>query len=808
MSVRPLSPEELCIRCDPGRFAFQSTAELEPVSARVGQERAVEALRFGMGMRHDGYNFYAMGRPGAGKFTAVRATVQERAAGEPVPRDICYVDDFAASHKPRHMLLPAGKGKELKRDVEQLVEELRTVIPGALETDEFRTRKHTLDEELKGRQESALHELRARASKKGIALVHTPMGFALAPVKDDEVVPPDDFAKLPEADRKRIEEDIQALGEDVRAMLAKVPRWEQEARHKMKELVRGAMRAAVAHLLEDAKKKYAELPEVVAFLVAVEQDVLENASAFMKRDEAAGVAALLEGDEGAQLRRYQVNLLVDHSETKGAPVVFEDSPAYDNLVGRIEHLSRFGALLTDHNLIKPGALHKANGGYLLLDVRNVLLSPYAWEGLKRALLSKQIRIESVGRVLGLGSTVSLEPEPVPLDVKVVVLGERRLFYLLSAFDPEFRALFKVAVDFEDEVDRSDDHDLLYARLVATVVKDEKLRAFDRTGVARVIEHCARLADDAAKLSAHMGKLCDLVREASYWAGERGVELVTAADVERAIDTGVTRVARVRERIYEEIERGTLFVSTTGERVGQVNGLAVLELGGFAFGRPSRITARVRLGRGEVVDIEREVELGGPLHSKGVLILSAFLGARFVQELPLSLAATLVFEQSYGMVEGDSASSAELYALLSALADVPLKQSLAVTGSVNQHGEVQPIGGVNEKIEGFFDVCSARGLSGEQGVVIPKSNVKHLMLRGDVVEAVRAGRFHVYAVESIDEGIEVLSGVPAGARDAAGKFPEGSVNARVEARLEALAQLRLRLGKDKDEDKARGNGDKP
>jgi lon-related putative ATP-dependent protease len=494
------------------------------------------------------------------------------------------------------------------------------------------------------------------------------------------------------------------------------------------------------------------------------------------------------------MRRYQVNLLVDNRDGRGAPVVYEDNPTFQNLVGQIEYISHMGALVTDFNLIRAGALHKANGGYLMLDAHKLLTQPFAWEAIKRALRSAEVRIESLGHSLGLTSTASLEPQPIPLDVKVVLLGERLLYYLLCHYDPEFNELFKVAVDFEDEAPRGDENHLRYASLIGAIARREKLLPFDRKAVARVIEHSSRLAGDAEKLSAQTLTVADLLREADYLAGSAGRSVVGAEDVQSAIDAQTRRADRMRRRIQEEIERGMILIATEGHRIGQVNGLSVVDLDRFAFGRPSRITARVRLGKGEVIDIEREVELGGPIHSKGVMILAGFLGARYAPDHPLSLGATLVFEQSYGGVEGDSASAAELCALLSALAEVPINQSFAVTGSVNQHGEAQAVGGVNEKIEGFYDLCKARGLTGGQGVLIPASNTKHLMLRRDVVEAVAAGKFHVYAVETIDQGMELLTGLPAGERDASGVFPTGSVNHRVEARLLELAAKRAAYGK--------------
>jgi lon-related putative ATP-dependent protease len=503
-------------------------------------------------------------------------------------------------------------------------------------------------------------------------------------------------------------------------------------------------------------------------------------------------------------RRYEVNLLVTHSTSGGAPVVYEDHPTHGNLVGRVEHVSELGNLVTDHTLIQAGALHRANGGYLIVDARRLLLQPLAWDELKRSLRAKQLRIESAGQALSLMSTASLEPEPIPLDVKIVLLGERSLYYVLSAADPEFSELFKIAADFEEEIERTPEGERLYARLLATVGRKEGLRPLDRAAVARAIEQASRRSGECDRLQVHAESLADLLREADHVAAEAGLPVVGADHVQAALDAQVRRASRVRERIYEDIRRGTILIDTRAEAVGQVNGLTVLQLGGYAFGRPSRITARVRLGAGSVVDIEKEVALGGPIHSKGVLILSGFLGQRFASERPLSLAASLVFEQSYAGVEGDSASCGELVALLSALSGVPVRQGRAITGSVNQHGQVQPIGGVNEKIEGFFDVCSAAGLTGDQGVLVPAANVRHLMLRADVVEAAERGAFHVWPIASVDEALELLTGVPAGERDANGLFAEGSVNRRVDDRLAAFAERARTFGRGA----AAANGAKP
>ena len=796
MSVQALTPDVLYRQCDPGLLSFRTTAEVEDLDGVIGQDRAVAAVRFGIGIRRRGYNLFALGPSGTGKYTTIRRFLEARAKDEPTPPDWVYVNNFATPSRPIAIELPSGLGRRLRADMDRLIDDLRAAIPAAFESDDYRTRKQAIDEEFKERQENAFESLQKRAREKDVTLVRTPVGLALAPTRNGEVLEPKAFEELPSEERERIEADIAALQEELQATVQKVPRWDKERRDRLRELSRTVTMYAVGHLIDTLRSNYKDHKAVTDYLTEVQGDVIANVEAFLgQRGEGQQqqLVNMLElgprTDGGDPFRRYRVNLLVDNSDREGAPVIYEDNPTQPNLIGRVEHLAELGALVTDFNLIKSGALARANGGYLILDARKLLMQPFAWEALKRALLGGELRFESLGQMVGLVSTVSLEPQPLPLDLKVVLMGERMIYYLLCQYDPEFGELFKVAVDFEDELDRDPESTRLYARLVATLVRQEGLRHFDAGAVARVIEQSARLADDAERLTARVGLVVDLLREADFWAGEAGREMVTRDDVERAIDAQIARVDRLRERSLEMIERGTLLIDTSGEAVGQINGLSVLTLGSYAFGRPSRITARVRMGAGEVVDIERKVELGGPIHSKGVLILAAFLGARYSFDRPLSLAASLVFEQSYSGVDGDSASSAELYALLSALADAPIKQSLAVTGSVNQHGRIQAIGGVNEKIEGFFDVCKVRGLTGDQGVLIPESNVKHLMLRRDVVEAVAAGRFHVYPVATVDEGIEILTGVPAGARDADGAFPEGSINRRVEARLAALAEAR-------------------
>ncbi|MEW6414546.1 MAG: ATP-binding protein [Pseudomonadota bacterium] len=797
--VLPLPSDRLTRPCDISQFAFATTAELDDLAEGIGQMRAIEAAHFGVGMRHAGYNLYVMGRPGSGKRTLIRHVLDQRADGEK-PADWCYVHNFAQPHKPRAIRLPAGLGARLRDDMQQLVTELQTAIPAVFEGEDYRRRLAQIDEEYAERQTEAFGAVGDDAVKHGVALLRTPNGFSFAPTKGDEVMPPDEYDKLPAEEKQRIEHEIERLQEALEKVIRQVHQWRRERIERVRKLNEEAVLFAVGHLIDELRGAYADFPAVNDWLNEVQQNVIASMDEFRHPREGMPPLALLAG-EVPNYSRFLVNLLVGRDPAAGAPVVYEEHPTYQNLMGRIEHIAQLGALITNFQLIKPGALHQANGGYLLLDAFKLLSQPFSWEGLKRALSTREIRIESLGQMASLVSTVSLEPEPIPLDVKVVLLGNRMLYFLLAEYDPEFGELFKVAADFEDEIDRSPDNDLLYARLIATLARREKLRPFDRGAVARVIEHSARRAEDAHKLSTHVESLADVVRQADYWAAGEKREVVSRADVERAIAAQIRRSDRLRERSHEAILRGILHIDTAGEAVGQVNGLSVFPLGDFTFAQPSRITATTRLGDGEMVDIQREVKLGGPIHSKGVMILASFLASRYAAEQPLSLSASLTFEQTYGQVDGDSASVAELCALLSSLAGVPIRQALAVTGSVDQFGRVQAIGAVNEKIEGFFDLCSVRGLTGEQGVVIPAANVAHLMLRQDVVDAAAAGRFHVWAVETADEALELLTGVPVGTPDA-----EGSLAQRIAARLRHFAELRRAFANKPDTGKAAGKGD--
>jgi predicted ATP-dependent protease len=788
--MKPLSPDQLYRACTADELSFASMDELEGLEGLVGQDRALEAIRFGIGIRRKGFNLFALGPSGTGKHTMIDEMLRRQAAAEARAADWCYVNNFGEAQKPRALRLPAGRAVPLRDAMKRLIDELKAALPAAFESDEYRARREVIDEQFKQRHEQAFEGLQQRAQAQNVALIRTPMGLALAPVREGEVLSPEAFRHLAPAEQEAVKTALEKLQQDLEEIVRKVPQWEREHRDEVRKLNRDVTGLAVGHLIDELRRDWQDLPKVTEYLDAVEQDILEHAEDFLAQPGAAPEAAvgpLLNhvAAEPRSFRRYQVNVLVEQIGRDGAPVVYEDHPTHQMLVGRAEHMARFGALFTDFNLLRAGALHRANGGYLILDARKLLTSPFAWESLKRALRAGEVRIESLEQMLSLASTISLEPEPIPLDVKVVLVGEPFLHYLLSALDPDFSELFKVAADFDDRIERKPENTRLYARLIASAVRRHGLRPLDAPGMRRVIEHLARLAGDGEKLSSHMGSLTDLLSEADHRAGEAGKTAISAADVQVAIDAQQRRADRVYRRLQEEIARGTIRVETTGERTGQVNGLSVISLGGIMFGQPSRITARVRVGRGEVIDIEREVELGGPLHSKGVLILSGFLGGRFAMQGPLSLTASLVFEQSYGGVEGDSASSAELYALLSALAEAPIRQNYAVTGSVDQRGQVQAIGGVNEKIEGFFDLCRMRGLTGDQGVLIPAANVRHLMLRHDVVEAAAAGKFHIFPIDTIDEGIEILTGVPAGELDHLGRFPPGTINHMVAARLAAF-----------------------
>ncbi|MFN8439634.1 MAG: ATP-binding protein [Caldilineaceae bacterium] len=795
-----LLPEQLYQTCTLAGLDFTNSNQLEDLLEFLGQDRALRAIQFGVAINRHGYNIFALGESGTGKQSLVRQTIEQQAKQEPPPPDWCYVNNFEEAHRPWALQLPAGKGKELRSDMQRLVEELQSALTAAFDSEEVQSQRQRIGEEYRDRQEAALGKLENKARKKGFSLLKTQAGVAFAPVRNGDVISPEEMDKLPVNEKSRIIENMESLQSELQKAMFKVPGWERELRKRIRALDQQVAGMVVTNVLDDLLEKYQPFPLVIDYLHAVQKDVVEHLSDFVNLEVKVPEPA--EDDQGfdlsdgeSPLRRYGVNVMVDASAMQGAPVLYESNPTYLNMVGRVEQMAQMGALVTDFLLIKPGVLHRANGGYLILDASKVLSNPYAWEGLKRSLQFGEIRIETPLEMLNMSSTMSVEPEPIPLDVKVILLGDPELYYVLAEEDPEFNELFKVAADFDDEVNRTPQMEKLYARLLATIARREKLRPFDRPALCRVIEESARIAGDAERLTTRMQEMVDLLEESDHWAASQRAEIVTAAHVQQAIDAQIYRSSRIPQRLREEVLRNVVLIDTAGDKIGQINGLSVVSMGKHSFGEPTRITATVGLGKGDVVNIEREVQMSGPSHTKGVLILSSYLRSRYASDVPLSLTASLVFEQSYGGVDGDSASSTELYALLSAIAEAPIKQSLAVTGSVNQFGQVQAIGGVNEKIEGFFDLCKARGLTGEQGVLIPVANTKHLMLRQDIVDAVRQGQFRIYAIASIDQGIELLTGIPAGVLQADGGYPEGTINRRVADRLSELAHLRRKYDAD-------------
>ncbi|HTY99352.1 MAG TPA: AAA family ATPase [Rhodocyclaceae bacterium] len=809
MSLTPLSPEALYSPCDPTLLGFVDTGTAGEPDLAFAHPRAVEALRLGLDMRHPGYNLFVLGETGSGRHAVVRQLLDaERKNGQP-PADWCYVNNFAEAARPNLLRLPAGRGGKLRDDMQRFAEELGPAIAAAFESDQYRSRIESLQEEAKRREEEAVSGLGRDSAAMGIGLLRTPQGFVFMPLKgEDETLSREEFDKLPEDKQQELGKRIEELHERLHKLMNQFPRWRRELQASVRQASRDALQLAAGHLIEELEPAYADLPEVVAFLDAVLHDVIESGESLRETARSEGEAETTLYSGAISVQRYLVNLLVDNSGQDGRPVIYESHPTLQNLVGRVEHMVHMGMLVSNFTLVKAGALHRANGGFLVLDAVKLLTQPYAWEGLKRALRAGAVRIESLTEMIGLSSTVQLEPQPVPLDVKIVLVGERLVYYLLSELDPDFPALFKIAADFESEIERGAASTAHYGRLLAHLARRNELRPFTAAAVARVVEHAARLAGDADRLTARTQPIADLLREADHHAGQAGAERTERVHVEGALAARRRRHERLREKFHEEILRGQLLISTAGEHTGQINGLAVVALGEATFAHPVRITASVRLGDGEVIDIEREVELGGPIHSKGVMILSAFLAGRFGWSMPLSLKASLVFEQSYGGVEGDSASLAELCALLSALAAAPIRQGIAVTGSVNQFGVVQPVGAINEKIEGFFDICQARGFDGEQGVAIPAANRRHLMLRPEVVAAVRDGRFRIWAVENVDQAMELLTGIPAGEPDAKGVIPPDTLNYRIVAQLAELAAARQEFARPKAPRRKRPKARKP
>jgi lon-related putative ATP-dependent protease len=785
----PLRPEKLYRRANLSSLSFTTTDELPALEATVGQRRALDAIEFGTGIDSKGFNIFVIGSSTAHIQEAVKAIIAPSAAEKPTPSDWVYVNNFKESHKPIAIKLPTGRAIEFRDSMHRLIEDLKITLPAMFEGEDYQARRNAIDQSFQTKQGDAFTALRDKALSQGIIILRTPLGFTLVPAQDGKVVPPDEFSTWAKEKQRQVQESIRSLEGDLERILRQIPQWEKQRRDEIQKLTRETAQFAIGQSIEDIKELFADLSRIIEHLEAVRSDLIENAGMFIVKGEEEGGDGI-DKRLGDPFARYEVNVFVTRpGNVAGAPVVEELHPTLTNLIGAVEYISHQGTLVTNFRLIKPGALHRGNGGFVLLDIRSLLMEPFSWSALKRTLRRGEIKIEDIGRLIGLASTVSLEPDPIPLDVKIVLFGDRLLYYLLAAFDPDVGEHFKVLADFEDDVDRSLESEAVHARLIASLLQKNGLKPFERGAVAVMIEQAARLADHAGKLSLSIGEIRDVLAESSFWAGQAGRSTVVESDVKRALREREFRRSRLRDRTLELIRQDVALIETSGAKIGQINGLSVLELGGYRFGKPTRITCRVRPGAGKLVDIEREVEMGGPLHSKGVLILSGFLAGRYALDTPMSLFASLVFEQSYTGVEGDSASSAELYALMSALAELPLRQDLAVTGSVNQHGQVQAIGGVNEKIEAFFEICSQKGLTGTQGVVIPMANVQHLMLHEDVVEACAAGKFAIYPVSTVDQGISLLTGHPAGDRGTDGSFPAGTVNRKVEECLRSFARIR-------------------
>ena len=792
--MKRLDPEQLRRAFDPTTLACHTSDEMPPLETVIGQQRAVKALQFGLGIRERGFNIYAAGVPGTGRTTAVKLFLENVAKDVPSPGDVCYVYNFQDSYRPRALILPPGRAREFKEDVDNLVEEALRELRHAFENEDYVTRREQVGRSFARKRNGLFAQLEGQASEKGFVIQSSQIGLLTIPVRDGK--PLDDQARqaLSSTEREALSSSQEELQAKVKAALRQVRSLEKQLAGELANLDQEIARYSTDPLFEELQATYQDLPDVSAFLHDVQDDMLKHLAQVRggEAKQSDSPTPFAKKDEFS-LRKYQVNVLVDNSNLCGAPVIIEHNPTYSNLFGWIEKEPQFGTLITDYTMIQAGSLHRANGGYLVIPASDLLRDSLSWESLKRSLRNEQATIEEPAERLGVMATKTLRPEPIPMNIKIVLIGDPTLYQALHRYDDDFGELFKVKADFDTQMERNPQNVQNYARFVCTLCTEEDLKHLESEALAKVVEFGSRLAQDQTKLSTQFGALSDMIREASYYADQDGSEYVAEHHIRRAIEEKLYRSNLVEERIQEMIDRGSIMIDTEGTRVGQVNGLSVLGLGDISFGRPSRITATTGLGRGGVVDIEREANLSGPLHAKGVMILSGYLTSRFAQDKPLNLSARLVFEQSYSGVDGDSASSTELYALLSSLSGVPIKQGIAVTGSVNQNGEVQAIGGVNFKIEGFYDVCKAKGLTGDQGVLIPASNVENLMLREDVVQAVQEGQFHVWAVKTIDEGIEVLTGLRAGERQPDGAFEDDTINALVDNRVRELAESLTKFG---------------
>lgn len=806
MAITKLTSDQLYRKCDPSKFDFNSTADLEERLSALGQDRAIHAVELGIHIKSRGYNLFCLGPEGTGKTSLVKRILEKEAKNRKTPDDWAYVYNFDEPYKPIAISFPVGQAAEFAKDVDELLEELSDSLPEIIESEEYKAALGIIRQKYKAKKEEYINVLQKKAKGKRVSLLHMQMGLVVAPMKDGEVLSPDAFEQLPEEEKKMIMDDLNAMQEEIENATQDLPRWEEKQKREITVLREKFVRSAVKDPIDALRKKYKSL-QPSRFLKQIQDNILNNIDDFVPTDSDKQAAAAGAEEDPLQLllskmkqpeedkfAKFKVNVIVKNVPDSGAPIITVDYPTQGNLVGKVERIQQYGALLTDFTLIKAGALHQANGGFLLLDARKVLEQPYAWDSLKRAIASKRVKIEAPSEETSF-TTISLDPEPIPLDIKVVLTGDFEIYELLSERDPDFRDFFKVEADFGMIMDRNAENEIEYAKLIGSLSKKKQLRSLNRQAVARVIEYASRLADDAGKLTAHISSIGDLLREADYWARVSNSKQIGKNHIDQAIEAQIYRSDRIKKAMLEEIDKGTILMDVKGERVGQINGLVVYDFSRYSFGKPARITTQVRIGKGDFMDIEREISMSGPIHTKGVLILKSLISNRFAKHSPLSLSASIVFEQSYGGVDGDSASSTEYYCLLSAISNIPIKQNIAVTGSINQFGEIQPIGGVNEKIEGFFDVCAHDGLTGKQGVIIPRTNVDNLMLRADIVQAVEEGRFTIYAIDTVDDGIEILTGVKAGKADNNGNYPKGTVNYLVEESLRQYYQDYARYAKE-------------
>ncbi len=795
-----LKPENLRALFDPEQLGFETTLDLAPMKAKVvAQARARQALEFGLGIKDPEYNIFVAGPRLSRKTETIKDYVAELAAREPSPPDYVYVHNFKEPERPKTTTLPAGRGRKFRADMEELVANLRSRIPEVFESEDYTKQREELLRQFTQERNAILQELDAKASEEGFILNISQTGLMIFPGKEGKPMSEDELKALKEEERDSLKKRSTVLHEEMNEAIRKIRRMEKEFAEAEKKLDQDVALSVVGHYIEELVEKYQDLPHVVEHLREVETDVLKNLEDFKKRPGAPGPFPFAMPEPS--FTQYQVNVLVDNTETKGAPVILENNPNYTNLFGGVERRAQFGALVTDFTLIRPGSIHKANGGYLIIHILDLLRWFFSYEALKRCLKEQEIKIEDLAEQMGFIATRTLQPQPIPLNIKVIIIGDPYIYQLLYIYDEDFQKLFKIKAQFDYEMKKTPEHLEEFSALVGSYCHNEKLMPVHKTGMARLIEYAQELTGHQQKLTLQLKEVLDIVKEANYWAKNNTHEVIFGSDIERAIQEKTYRSDLPEEKMQELFEEGVLFLETTGSVVGQINGLSVYALGDHAFGRPSRITASYALGKEGVVAIDREAQMAGNIHNKGVLILAGYLKSRFAQDKPLTLSASLTFEQSYALVEGDSASAAELIALTSALADVPLKQNIAITGSVSQRGEIQPIGGVNWKIEGFYKVCKAKGLDGSHGVVVPKVNVKDLMLKKEVVDAVSDGKFHVWAVGHVDEAVELMTGMPAGKRQPDGTWEEGTVNYKVNQTLTRLMELARELMKGEEERKS-------